>query len=688
MTIKLRDLLPRVKQYRPDILDGQAMFFIQDAMRYVGQKAEIVRMTPTCFPAQAYRQVTVPNGEVSRIETTKVYAIPEGIKYIGEWDAAANNPYIGDTNGFKNGVNGWQRIHDDMPVKSSAPSVSMMGKNAVAISGDATGATPDTSVTPFYIYNATTSMWTGPFNIPGIRMGSSAAESRPNAHRSYPTLDDGSIFIAGIAGGAFTQQSPIQEYKSYILKLDGTILPGPDMPRGVRWVYDLRWVTSSSGKIILYGNADPTVRDGTALNALYELASDGSSVTLLPGATSAFALNRSPFGGNMEALSNNKILFCPGEAAAYRLSGVDYPSKWVIYDVAKGIFSQITQPTTIRGGINPIGGVSYIGTVGVGTKCFVWGSNITTSSLGPSVGSNVDIYDSDTNMWSTVASVPLSDGGTVNRAILFRTPGASNTMTMIGSRLYTSVNTSYIFDLSLYSYTNTNVIGLTTSDTDNHTISGNFGVMFIAGDSLGANRKTVYFNASSNIAQNNGWYAVSVPGNSRIGDLNSWEYNDVIYNKDGVWYQHKWHQAISIGQYNLPTLEMNSIQTDAPYGFPTTWDQQNGMLRIYPRPKSEYPIRCEVSFIPSLDFVDAGSIEINQEAETAIVEYALSKVYMLPGSGMNANLAAMYADNYKRSMTLLRAVGMFGYGGSPVYSVGKAFGPDRNTIAVNWMERF
>jgi hypothetical protein len=116
MAITIRDLLARVHQYRPDLLEGQSIWALQEAARDIAKYTGICQITQAPHPllANTSKLLIVPDdtgSTVIRILQIRVASIPQnlqlvGVQFINYWNAATNTPAI--TSGTASSANQYE----------------------------------------------------------------------------------------------------------------------------------------------------------------------------------------------------------------------------------------------------------------------------------------------------------------------------------------------------------------------------------------------------------------------------------------------------------------------------------------------------------------------------------------------------------------------------------------------------
>jgi hypothetical protein len=171
------------------------------------------------------------------------------------------------------------------------------------------------------------------------------------------------------------------------------------------------------------------------------------------------------------------------------------------------------------------------------------------------------------------------------------------------------------------------------------------------------------------------WYGVSKKGSTEISGINEWDQHDVVYSDGNTWVQVKWHEATQMMQLNQPTVSFAGQYSTSGEGYPINWWQDNGVVQYRPWPKygTEYPVRMTVSY--SLDDPDLEKLDLPVDAQEVLVDGAIAMICELPGEGQDKQIAAQHMMQFNIGMTKMKVAAVYGYGGSPAYSTGAAFGP-------------
>jgi len=166
------------------------------------------------------------------------------------------------------------------------------------------------------------------------------------------------------------------------------------------------------------------------------------------------------------------------------------------------------------------------------------------------------------------------------------------------------------------------------------------------------------------------YYLVTVPsGDYSIGD--------VVYSDGTAWSIYKPYpdEATSnsvdamamIPQANKPSVEFKAANPQAGRDYlPHTWCQQDGdIVWMYP-PKEELIVRVTrcIDYGTASD-LDMDAIEIPSDIESVMTDGALSYIYGIPGEHQDKNLAEAKRRQFEAGLASLRAMAIFGQGGSP-----------------------
>lgn len=102
--ITIRDLLPRVQQYRPDVVDEVCIWALREAARDIARFSGIAEKVLSPIPlyaGAATQNVSLANPDnsirVKRIKSIRIAQVPNPSSYLGGWDAYSNTPALDDS---------------------------------------------------------------------------------------------------------------------------------------------------------------------------------------------------------------------------------------------------------------------------------------------------------------------------------------------------------------------------------------------------------------------------------------------------------------------------------------------------------------------------------------------------------------------------------------------------------------
>ena len=122
-----------------------------------------------------------------------------------------------------------------------------------------------------------------------------------------------------------------------------------------------------------------------------------------------------------------------------------------------------------------------------------------------------------------------------------------------------------------------------------------------------------------------------------------------------------------IPQENKPSAEFfaSNLQAGRDY-LPSCWSQLDGNLIWMNPPKEDLIIRVTrcIDYGTASD-LDMDTIEIPSDIESVMTDGALSYIYGIPGEHQDKNLAEAKRRQFEAGLASLRAMAIFGQGGSP-----------------------
>ena len=178
----------------------------------------------------------------------------------------------------------------------------------------------------------------------------------------------------------------------------------------------------------------------------------------------------------------------------------------------------------------------------------------------------------------------------------------------------------------------------------------------------------------------------------------SYVVGDVIFSNGTTWKKYLYNNSEPTGtsfdyfrlmkERNKPTDESWRRNYSASRSeWPDAWAQENGTIFIIPPAREELIIRVTRSVDYSdLIVADVDTVDLPPDIERVMIAGALEFVYNLPGDGQDKNMAQKYRMEFHRGLSNLKAVSMFGYGGSPMYKAGDQADEDVFGYQERWAE--
>lgn len=669
MPTTLRDLLPRVMMYRPDLDDAKGMFCLIEAMRQLTQNAAILR-DELGIPITTTDRATYVSSYLDssrtfyRAEYVRYLKMPDGARFAGYWDAANNVPDLGATN-----IDPvpFDRIVTIAPLPSGRQLAAAiyLGKGKYAVFGGNTSSSPKTG-TEIQYYDSHLNTWTGPFTVePTGPARFSSLVTQNSGSRSFAITGNNKVLLC--AGVAIANENA---NKTFLLDCDTLqITPGPDTASDSSLGYQSYQFTMNDGATYLWcgeliGGAGGFLRYVWQNNTISRMStfSYPQTVTWNPDdmvianvdGTRLIALMAPPFGG--------------------------FRSQWAVYNTSTNTWDAqpITSGSVDRGGLSASG----VAALGLGDGRALLAGGATEASRA------IQIIDVNTRIITTIATMPF----VMQVGCISKIGGTRYLFTGGIDSIGTGPAKAYIFDMSDLSikdvsdFSPNNLALVNTvsiaGDGKNVFMFGGFARQAPLGDGTACRT----FEPAQSSYTRNGYWIVSKAGSTDLGSegTSHWELNDVVYNDGGSWRRYDDTKFVSMSQCS--EVVVNDVDFVRGYeGVPGTWSQLNGYVYTYPRTLNQDVLKVNYSY--SFSGNEQNVIEVPNEVEQIVVDGALGKLMLIPGVNANAGLATAYDMKFKKGIATMRAVGMFGYGGNPTYNVGGAFGPQWNTIAINWMER-
>jgi len=184
-------------------------------------------------------------------------------------------------------------------------------------------------------------------------------------------------------------------------------------------------------------------------------------------------------------------------------------------------------------------------------------------------------------------------------------------------------------------------------------------------------------------SSNNGWfYIVSVAGTTSVDGLSEWNPGDIIYSNGSSWLLLDRQGYQTIVENNKPFIDQTQNTPQEAKNFPGSWSQDGNTINFYPRLFSDLAIEIRLSYIPVGEFDD---IPLPAEAEDIIVDGAVETIMSLPGVNFSQMLSSVRGMKFQKGLANLRAVGEFGYGGSPSWTPGNFSGRVIRLTSSRWL---
>lgn len=161
------------------------------------------------------------------------------------------------------------------------------------------------------------------------------------------------------------------------------------------------------------------------------------------------------------------------------------------------------------------------------------------------------------------------------------------------------------------------------------------------------------------------------------GPYNTFIIGDILFSNGTYWTKYIPYPSEStsnsidgfqlIEQTNKPSYEWERANPQSGRSFlPHGWYQQDGMVSWIMPPKEPLIIRVTrcIDYGTASD-IDMDTIEIPSDIESVMTDGALSYVYGIPGEHQDKNLAEAKRRQFEAGLASLRAMAIFGQGGSP-----------------------
>lgn len=198
-----------------------------------------------------------------------------------------------------------------------------------------------------------------------------------------------------------------------------------------------------------------------------------------------------------------------------------------------------------------------------------------------------------------------------------------------------------------------------------------------------ASTNTPSITTGSASSSNNGFfYIVSKAGTTTVDGLSEWNVGDIIYSNGTNWLLMDIQNYHTITQNNKPFMDQWQNIPQEAKNFPSYWTQEGNTIFFYTRPYSDLAIEITLSYIPVGEF---DTIPLPTEAEDVIVDGAVETLASLPGTNFSQMLATARGIKFQKGLASLRAIGEFGYGGSPYWTPGNFSGRIIRLTSGRWL---
>jgi hypothetical protein len=170
--------------------------------------------------------------------------------------------------------------------------------------------------------------------------------------------------------------------------------------------------------------------------------------------------------------------------------------------------------------------------------------------------------------------------------------------------------------------------------------------------------------ATPSTANTGYFYIVSVAG-TQSGI--TYAVGDIAVQEGSAWAKIAVAEFYEVPVINKPTMEARLRDAQATQGSLLGWSMDVGSIIFYPRLKYDTPLVVTCSYVP---VADIETVSVPEEAIDALIAGAQSKLMLLPGAGLNAQIAQLYRHRFEIGVNNIRGSAMFGLVGAPSYNPG------------------
>lgn len=165
-------------------------------------------------------------------------------------------------------------------------------------------------------------------------------------------------------------------------------------------------------------------------------------------------------------------------------------------------------------------------------------------------------------------------------------------------------------------------------------------------------------------AYNDGDFVMALNASSTVidGSDESWEIGDIAYCSNDEWIQLKVREFKESCLVNRVTAQLDSKSPQGEYGNVSCCYIDGNVIKPVPSLQYDDVVSIEVSYVPSADLVT--SVPLPIRTEEAVVNLALSRYYMLPGTEQDKRSAELFRRKALIEIGNLQAWSVLGENGS------------------------
>ena len=156
-----------------------------------------------------------------------------------------------------------------------------------------------------------------------------------------------------------------------------------------------------------------------------------------------------------------------------------------------------------------------------------------------------------------------------------------------------------------------------------------------------------------------------------LGLTTPWNTGDVIIANTGEWNQYKTDDFIAMIKLPKPNIDNTIYRPQGGRSWPTTFAQEGNSIFWYSPPQFDTMVQITLSYVPTGEIT---TIPLPVDAEDVIVDGAIATIFRLPGEGKDFKMSEFYDIKFKKGLTKMRAMGLYGYSGVGWYVPGNIVG--------------